>query len=354
MAVYINGIGAISPQETKNSNSFLENILEYSDAYLPISEPNYKDYIDPKDLRRMSKIIRNGIIAARISLDDSGLKMPEAIITGTGLGCAIDTEKFLISIAENKETLLTPTNFIQSTHNTIGGSIAIGLGCHEYNMTYVHRGFSFETALHDAMMMLEADEIQNALVGGFDEMTDNHIILLKSSGDYQKNGFSNLQLKHASYSGTIAGQGASFFVLEKEKKSTSYAQLLDMKMLYKPKSKLQIEEAILTFLSKNNLNAEDIDLLLMGYNGINAETRLYDAIAHKLFSDKPIAWFKHLCGEYYTAAAFGTWVAAQILQKQQLPESILYKGKNLKNINTILLYNQFQQEEHSLILFSKC
>jgi 3-oxoacyl-(acyl-carrier-protein) synthase len=354
MAIYINGIGAISPQETKNNRVFLETILEYSSAYLPISEPNYKDYIDPKDMRRMSKIIRNGIAAARISLDDSGLKMPEAIITGTGLGCAIDTEKFLISMAENKESLLTPTNFIQSTHNTIGGSIAIGLGCHHYNMTYVHRGFSFETAVHDAMMMMQANEIQNALVGGFDEMTDNHIVLLKSSGDYQKNGFSNFELKQASCSGTIVGQGASFFVLEKEKKPNSYAQLLDIKMLYKPKSKLQIQETILAFLAKNNLNPENIDLLLMGYNGIHAETRIYNAIADELFAKKTIAWFKHLCGEYYTASAFGTWVAAQILQKQQLPESILYMGKNEGEINTILLYNQFQQEEHSLILFSKC
>jgi len=354
MTIYINGIGSISPQETKNNSEFLSEVKEYSDAYLPIAEPPYKEYINPKELRRMSKIIRNGIVAARISLDDSKLEMPDAIFTGTGLGYAIDTEKFLLSMIDNKETLLTPTSFIQSTHNTIGGSIAIGLGCHNYNMTYVHRGFSFETALQDAMMMLSADEIENALVGGFDEMTDNHIVLLKSTGDYQKDGVSNLQLKNPKTSGTIAGQGTSFFVLEKEKKSTTYAQLLDLKLLYKPTSLSEIEKTIETFLKKNNLNRGDIDLVLMGYNGIDTESETYDSITKELFQNTTIGWFKHLCGEFYTASSFGSWIAAQILHKQHIPESIVYKGKPTSAIRNVLLYNQFQGEEHSLILFAKC
>ena len=354
MAIYINGIGAISPQETRNNAEFIKNIFEYSGSYLPINEPPYKEYIDPKELRRMSKLIRNSIIAAHISLDDCNLKMPDAILTGTGLGCATDTEKFLFNVYDNKETLLTPTSFIQSTHNTIGGSIAIGLGCNNYNMTYVHRGFSFETALHDAMMMLEADEIQNALVGGFDEMTDNHIIILRSTGKYQKVGFPSLQLKKPSESGTIAGQGSTFFVLEKKIGLNSYAQLVDLKMFYKPKSIFRIGEEIENFLSKNELSAKDIDFVLMGYNGISKETEVYNAIENRFFSEKAIGYFKHLCGEYFTASAFGSWIAAQILQKQLLPESILFRGKKPKNIKHLLLYNQFQEKEHSLFLFSQC
>lgn len=351
MAIYINGIGSISPQETRNNSEFLEDIREYTAAYLPIAEPPYKEYIHPKELRRMSKVIRNGIIAARISLEDSKLKMPDAILTGTGLGCAVDTEKFLSNMAKNKETLLTPTSFIQSTHNTIAGSIAIGLGCHNYNMTYVHRGFSFETALHDAKMMLDTDEIENALVGGFDEMTDNHIILLKSTGIYQQDDFSNLQLKSPEKSGTMVGQGTSFFVLEKEKKSSSYAQLLDLKFFYKPDS---VFETIEDFLKNNAVKPEAVDLVLMGYNGLASETEVYDSVREQLFPETTTAWFKHLCGEFYTASAFGTWVAAQILQKQHIPESIVYKGKAPKEIKNILLYNQFQGNEHSLILFTQC
>jgi len=351
MAIYINGIGSISPQETKDNSTFLSNIIEYTNAFLPILEPPYKEYIPPKNLRRMSKIIRNSIVAAHISMKDSNLEMPDAIITGTGLGCALDTEKFLSNMTENKETFLTPTSFIQSTHNTIGGSIALGLACHNYNMTYVHRGFSFETALHDAKMMLDDGEIENALVGGFDEMTDKHIILLKSIWSHQKDGVSNFQLRNPEENGTIIGQGSNFFVLEKEKKLSSYAKLLDLKFFYKPDSVIEIIEE---FLKNNKLNTKNIDLVIMGYNGISSETEVYDAVSDHLFPKTTIAWFKHLCGEFYTASAFGTWMAAQILQKQYIPKSVIYKGNAPTKLHNILLYNQFQKNEHSLILFSQC
>ena len=51
--------------------------------------------------------------------------MPDAIITGTGLGCLEDTEKFLTAMVTNKEEFLTPTSFIQSTHNTVSAQIAL-------------------------------------------------------------------------------------------------------------------------------------------------------------------------------------------------------------------------------------
>jgi 3-oxoacyl-(acyl-carrier-protein) synthase len=354
MAIYINGIGSISPQETRDNSSFLKEVNEYREDFLGIVEPPYKEYINPKDLRRMSKIIRHGIIAARISMEDSELDMPDAIYTGTGLGCVVDTEKFLLKMIENKETLLTPTNFIQSTHNTIGGSIAIGLGCHNYNMTYVNRGFSFETALLDSIMMLQDGEIKNALVGGFDEMTDNHIVLLRSTGNYQAKGFSNLDLKNPEKSGTMAGQGSNFFVLEKEMKPSSYAQIRDLKLIYKPESELELSKKIQAFLDKNKMNNQDIDLVLMGYNGLEAETKTYNTVREKLFPTNSIGWFKHLCGEYFTASSFGMWMAAQILQKQDVPEIIYHNQKKARNINNILVYNQFQGNEHSLFLFSAC
>lgn len=207
MAIYINGIGLISPQETMNNQDFLQEKIELEGDYFKINEPPYKEFINPKELRRMSKILRNGIVAARIAMEETQCENPDAILTGTGLGCAIDTEKFLVSMVENKESLLTPTSFIQSTHNTLGGSIAIGLGCHNYNMTYVHRGFSFESALQDAVLMMESGEISNALVGGFDEMTDYHSNVLKSTAQYNPEG------------GAIPGQGSGFFVLDQQKKT---------------------------------------------------------------------------------------------------------------------------------------
>ena len=101
----------------------------------------------------MSKIIKRGIASALIALKDANVENPGAIITGTGWGCWADTEKFLLTMIEQGEEQLTPTAFMQSTHNTVSGQIAISIKCHNYNSTYAHRGVSFERSLQDGMML---------------------------------------------------------------------------------------------------------------------------------------------------------------------------------------------------------
>ncbi|MBO7366117.1 MAG: beta-ketoacyl synthase chain length factor, partial [Bacteroidales bacterium] len=64
---------------------------------------------------------------------------------------------------------LSPTSFMQSTHNTVSSMIAIHLGCHGYNATYSHTGASLESALLDAWLQISLGDIDTALVGRFDE-----------------------------------------------------------------------------------------------------------------------------------------------------------------------------------------
>src|SRR5690606_5551866 len=118
-------------------------------------DPDYKQWIDVKQIRRMSRVVKMGVAAANLSLEAAGLTAPDAIITGTAYGCLDDTGVFLKKMVEQQEEMLTPTAFIQSTHNTVAGQIALLLQCHGYNNTFVNRGFSFENALLDAMMILD-------------------------------------------------------------------------------------------------------------------------------------------------------------------------------------------------------
>lgn len=335
MGIYINGIGLISPQETRNNQDFLKEKIEREGDYFKINEPPYKEYINPRELRRMSKILRNGIVAARIAMDETNCQNPDAILTGTGLGCATDTEKFLISMVENNESLLTPTSFIQSTHNTLGGGIAIGLGCHNYNMTYVHRGFSFESALQDAQLMMDSDEIQNALVGGFDEMTDYHSNVLRSTKQYHPE------------NGAIPGQGAGFFVLDKGKKQTTYAELVEVETIYKASSEA-IFKKIDELLKANSANHFKT-LFLLGENGIQAEQEIYNTFRNN-HTDLNFANYKDLCGEYYTSSAFAMWLGAQILAKQQIPSIVNANNQGMERIDHVLIFNIFDLKETSLIL----
>jgi 3-oxoacyl-[acyl-carrier-protein] synthase II len=351
---YINGLGNISPQKTYNPENFLSEIVKHPGNRLNCIEPDYEKFIDARLLRRMSRIIRMSWTAAKICLTDSGIKIPDAIITGTGMGCIADTEKFLMSIYDNEERLLPPTPFIQSTHNTIGAQIALMLKCTNYNMTYSQRGVAFENAIMDALLLLNKSNYRNVLVGGFDEMTDNQVILYNRL-NYYKSGISdNLSLLNHLNAGTIAGEGNAFFMMSSEKTGNSYAVLDDVNTFNYPPDEKFVFDRIKTFLRENNLIVPDIDLFITGFNSDNNLDGIYHEVMEHLFPDTPVGYFKHLCGEYHTASAFALWLASNILKVQQIPEVIRYNRTTKKSIKNILIYNHYQKTNHSLILLTSC
>lgn len=122
--------------------------------------------------RRMSRVVKTGVAAGVESLLEFGGRAPiDAIVTGTGLGCIADSEKFLDGLIANDEALLNPTPFIQSTFNTVGAQIALLRGLHCYNTTFVNRWTTFENALVDAALRIGAGLSRAVLVGAFDETT---------------------------------------------------------------------------------------------------------------------------------------------------------------------------------------
>ncbi len=352
---YISGIGCISPQHTMDNEVFLEEAVNQQALFLQCIQPNsYKEFINPILSRRLSKIIKMGITSALISLKDAGIENPGAVITGTGLGCVEDTEKFLMTMLDNKETLLNPTNFMQSTYNTISSQIAIILKCFNYNSTYVHRGFSFESAVMDALDLMANGDADNALVGGIDELTENHFQITSLLGNCRQEAENNLELLHHPGKGTIPGEGSVFFTLTKEQQSSTYCELKGIKMHYKPANFFGVWIEIKQLLEEHNLTEEDIDLLVMGTNG-NQETDIYYQQIHSsLFPNTSVASFKHLCGEYYTASAFGLLLAANILKRQTVPTVCQFKGDKPSNIRNIILYNHYAGDQHSVMLLSKC
>ncbi len=176
----------------------------YTGDQLTCIEPDYTKYIDPKLIRRMSRIIKMGMAASMEALQQSGVQQPDAIITGTAYGCLADTDAFLTKMVEFKEELLSPTAFIQSTHNTVGAQIALQLKCHNYNNTYVHRGSSFEAAMLDAISLMSEGEANNVLAGAADEIIEKSHAIIKRFGQYKEVGDSS-KLFTSGTAGTMAG-----------------------------------------------------------------------------------------------------------------------------------------------------
>ena len=354
MKLYIRSSACISPQKTFGKVSFLSEAVEYNENRLPVIEPDYAEFIDPKLIRRMSHIIKMGVAAARECLNEGNADMPGAIITGTAYGSLGDTVSFLTRLIELHEEMLPPTAFIQSTHNTVAAQIALMLKCHQYNNTFVHKGISFESALFDAIMLLKENEADNILVGGIDEMTDASFAILSRLGLYKRWPVSNLSLFETSSNGTIGGEGAVFFLLTDQPSADMLAELNGIQTFYKPNDNAEIEQKIIAFLSLYGLQIDDIDIIITGKNGDLRNDKVYHHLSQSIFRNNALANYKHLCGEYPTSSAFALWLASNMIKKEEVP--LVVKEKNVKKINPkkVLIYNHYLNKYHSLILVSAC
>jgi 3-oxoacyl-(acyl-carrier-protein) synthase len=156
-----------------------------------------KDVISPMEARRMGKLLKAATLSSLRALKIAGhrtkgtllqseaterIEKPDAIITATSRGMLENSEKFLIDMVENGESLLKPTLFMQSTHNTIGSSIAIRLGCHGYNTTYSQGNESLDWAMRDAERLIKSGKANCVLVGVHDESTPLLNELLSKAG----------------------------------------------------------------------------------------------------------------------------------------------------------------------------
>ena len=141
-----------------------------------------RDYIKPMEARRMGKLMKASLLSSLKALKLAGVECPDAIITGTALGCWENSEALLMQMLEEGEVMLSPTNFMQSTHNTISSNIAIRLGCHGYNVTYTQSDDSLEWALRDARLLLQSGRYKTILVGCHDETTPLYRSLMARLG----------------------------------------------------------------------------------------------------------------------------------------------------------------------------
>jgi 3-oxoacyl-[acyl-carrier-protein] synthase II len=354
MNIYINGTGNVSPQKTWDCASFLDEVKGYDTRMLQCLEPEVDPGLDEKYLRRMSRLIRLGWIAAKICLDDAGKQAPDAIITGSGWGSVLDSEKFLLSIYRNRESLLPPTPFIQSTHNVVGAQIALLLNNSNYNMAYSHGSFAFEHALLDSILSLKNGDCRKVLTGGFDEITANQFILSGRLNRWRQHDVNNLQLFDNKTEGTIAGEGFTFFFLQGESSENTYAEVKDVMTHLSTGDTGMTTSNALSFLERNGLDPGMIDWVFTGLNGDLVGDAVYRDVLSGIFPGgvNEAAW-KHLCGDYHTSTAFATWAAANAIKRQVIPEIFRIKTiDNRREIKNILIYNHFKGIQNSFILLS--
>ena len=141
-----------------------------------------RKYIKPLAARRMGRLMKSSLLSSLKALEQAGVEMPDAVVTGTAYGSLEVSERLLGQLDGGEEESVSPTYFMQSTHNTIGSNIAIKLGCHGYNSTYSQGAKSLEWAIADAELLIRSGKCKTVLVGCHDEATPTLRGMLRSLG----------------------------------------------------------------------------------------------------------------------------------------------------------------------------
>lgn len=351
MSVYIKGIGIISAQRTLDKSIFVEGALPFSGNRLHCIEPNYADFIDSKQIRRMSRVIKMGVACSITALKEAGIEKPESVIVGTAYGCLDDTDSFLKKLVQNKEEMLNPTPFIHSTHNTIASQIALVFKCQGYNSTYVHRNISFESALIDATLLLEEKTVKNVLVGGIDETNESSFTILDRLGNFKKKEeVNNKNLYTSNSKGSVSGEGSAFFVLVDKPDNTCYAALRATETISFCATE-QVADNAKALLTRNGI--EKADLLICANNGDLQDDKIADTFSSLIGMENHTLKFKHLSGEYPTSTAFAMWMGAEIIKSGKI-DSAFSDSPAEKKIQHVVIHNQNKNLHHSLILLSAC
>lgn len=304
--VYIKAATQISMQQPL-SEAWMTAPVEHTEPYVRSLDPNFRDWLNPLESRRMGKILKRALVTAQKVMHDSGVQQPDAVITGTGLGCIENTELFLDQLCREGEEMLKPTYFMQSTHNTISSLISIHDHLHGYNTTYSHKSVSFDSALLDAFTQLRLGDIQTALVTGNDEMTPSYFNILQRAG-------------YVGQPGQVAAG------------ETSVAMMLTTD----PADALcEIEEVSMSVRGVQQPLAP-ADLLVLGTNGVPQNDQLYREVAQQMPGVETFE-YKRLFGESYTVSGLGVYAAAHLLSQGRAGRVLFVNHSDNLNVTFVTL-----------------
>lgn len=324
---FLNAIAQISCQEPL-SDTWFSNPIFYEEKFVRSKEADTKEFLAPAEARRMSKILKRAICTSLSALRIGNVSNPDAIITGTGMGCMENSEKFLIDMAKFGESCLKPTLFMQSTHNTISSQIAITLNCNGYNNTYSHKGISFVSALLDAFIQIRGGLISNALIGAHDEVTPLMFQITRHI--------------HPEY-GFVSETSVSA-LLNNEITETTICEISEVKLFHRP----EIEEL------RRVCSENEGTVYLLGVNGNALNDAPYYELLDSVSFKPQIAIYKNIFGDNFSSSALAFYVGAKLIEKQIVPTSLTLNNNVIKSeIKSVVIINHSDNTTWSVVRLNK-
>lgn len=297
---YIVSASQVSSQKPLD-DSWRDEPLRYDAKYVRSQEPDVREYVSAGEARRMCRLLRRVVATSLTALADAGIEVPDAVVTGTGMGCMENSEKFLTDLCVNGESLLKPTLFMQSTHNTIGSLIGILLKAHGYNTTYSNGSLSFVSALLDAWLLLREGTVENALVGAHDETT---LIMAEAM--------------------TMHNPVASFM------SETSVSMVLsavphacgDPEII-----RVELRDGLPSEYVAETIDKDKPGIVVAGCGGYLAHEPFYEELLRLVPEDVAVVEYKHIFGENFSSPAMGLYVGYSIMRYGTVPPFMIRRGK---------------------------
>lgn len=293
-----------------HSYAHIGNTFSPEKNYRILDTPDYSAYFEKNEMRRLSPLIRNATGCALAAIDRINPQEIQGIITGTGKGSISRIEQFLADISKYGETALNPAIFIQSTHNTISGQIALKLGIEAYNMTHVNQGRTVYNVLKDVELMLLEKPGARILFGFFEENTPFNITIHDDAG----------YTGHSDHDRVIWGEGVSFFTAVVHAGDAA-ACISDYRMF--PDKDLQTAAIAASSYIEETCTGKDC-LLLAGYCNNRDKEDIYKPVlevAQRLSAG--VIPFKDQYGEFDTASGNALAHAIDLLVRNQAERVII-------------------------------
>ncbi|MEN3014318.1 MAG: beta-ketoacyl-ACP synthase II [Endomicrobiia bacterium] len=237
--VVITGVGIVSPVgigkdeftvSLKNGRSGVDKITLFDASGYPttiaaeVKNFNPEEYIDKKKLRRMDRFCQFAFAAAKMAIEDAGLKLEDedksriGVIIGSGIGGISTIESEMQVLLTKGHSKVSPFLIPMEIINMAAGEIAIHYGFLGPNYGVTSACASSNHAIGDALRILRYGDADVIIAGG----TEAAITPLGVAGFSSAKALSrrNDEPQKASRpfdknrDGFVMGEGAAIFVLE--------------------------------------------------------------------------------------------------------------------------------------------
>ena len=290
--------------------------------------------LDAKALRRMARVTQMVLVAARQAL---GQSMPGAspersgIVLGTGLGTLRETYEYMKGHIEGGAEAASPLLFPSSVANAAAGQAALELGWRGANSTVNHRELSPIGALIMAADLLALGRADVLLAGGVEDASDVALHGYRRLGGLSRTGLRPYTLGR---DGTVLGEGAAVFVLEREadaraRGATILALVAGRAQGGEDRPRLgwghaweEAARVLTAALTEAAVGPADIDYVAGGGAGLRIDALEARAVGAALGRPRPHGSILGQTGEFMASGALRVAAALYALERQALPGTV--------------------------------